>query len=153
MLNGVSRRSLLIVAISMCVSVANALTIDHGDRKYELNVDELAADSDFSLLMYAPFRGKEVLFEGYRLNDFLSHVTGHPVETATFYAIDGYHYKIDDIPSSSWVLVTKENGHRLTLREHGPLRLIETDLNGRTPHNLALFDNWIWMIDRIVVGD
>jgi len=42
-------------------------------------------------------------------------------------------------------------GKPLTLRLHGPLRIIERDYGSRDPENLRNFNNWLWMLDRIEV--
>ena len=55
---------------------ANALSITHNERTYDLALDELVTDANYSVHMYAPFRGKEIEFDGYLLKDFLNVVTG-----------------------------------------------------------------------------
>lgn len=151
MVKGSLYRLLPAAVMFLFTSYASALTVDYGERQLELDLNDIVAGSNYSHRMYGPFRRQEVWFEGYRFKEFLEDVTGESVDTVTVHAIDGYRSQITDIQSSSWVLVTKENGHTLSIREHGPLRLIETNLGGRSAQNISLFDDWVWMIDRIVV--
>ncbi|SBS28514.1 hypothetical protein MAQ5080_01119 [Marinomonas aquimarina] len=130
-----------------------ALTLVNGKQQVDISTSQLLADANVSHEMYAPFRRQNVLFEGYMLSDFLQQALGAQVTAARFIAIDGYDLSLQNIDERSLMLVVKENGEALTIRNHGPLRLIETDLGGRDPKNISLFDDWVWMIKQIEVVD
>lgn len=145
------KQCLLVLLILLPSAAVQALTIVDHDNVYELSLADIRASADASHQMYSPFRRQQTLFQGYALDRFLRDHVGHPVDRATIHATDGYVYQISDIEAGDWMLVTSENGHPLSIREHGPLRLIETQVDPDSINNLALFDHWVWMIDRIVV--
>lgn len=130
-----------------------ALTLVSNNQRVTLSTSQLLTEANVAHEMYAPFRRQSVLFEGYMLSDFLHQTLGKTVKTARFIAIDGYDVTLEDIDQRNLMLVVKENGEALTIRNHGPLRLIETDLGGRDPNNISLFDDWVWMIKQIEVVD
>ncbi|NOI65502.1 hypothetical protein F0227_04625 [Vibrio sp. 99-8-1] len=66
-------------------------------------------------------------------------------------AVDNYSVTMNNWQERHWLLVTKEDGKPITLRQHGPIRLIEVEYGDRDPANLRNFNDWIWMIKRIEV--
>lgn len=134
------------MALSCHVS---ALTLLGKGKEITLSPSELIAQVNYTHQMYGPFRRENTLFEGYQLSEFLSQHFGEPIGSVRLTAIDGYQLTLNDIDQRRLMLVVKENGQPLSIRNHGPLRLIETDLGGRDPRNISLFDDWIWMIDQI----
>lgn len=139
-----------LMALSSHVS---ALTLLSKGQQVTLSSAELVTQANDSHEMFAPFRRQMVFFEGFLLADFLRQHLGVSVKTARFTAYDGYKLTLKNIDQRKLMLVVKENGTALTIRNHGPVRLIETDLGGRDANNLSLFDDWVWMIKQVEVLD
>ena len=131
----------------------SALTLLTQDKEITLTPTQLVSQANHSHEMYAPFRRQTVVFEGYMLTDFLKQQLDVEAKSVRFVAIDGYDLTLENVDQRKLMLVVKENGAALTLRNHGPARLIETDLGGRDPRNISLFDDWVWMIEQIEVVD
>lgn len=141
------------IGLMTLASHVSALTLLSKDKQVTLTSAQLAAQANYSHEMFAPFRRQTVLFEGFLLSEFLQHHLGVTAQSARFSAYDGYELTLTDIDQRKLMLVVKENGEELTVRNHGPVRLIETDLGGRNPKNISMFDDWVWMIKQIEVVD
>ncbi|WP_391089249.1 hypothetical protein [Vibrio sp. NH-UV-68] len=114
-----------------------------------ISVAELREQADTEMTIYAPYRSQDVAMKGVYVEDLLAkHFPAVP-NSITLTALDGYAVKLDDWLKKHWLLVTHENGQPLTLRQHGPVRLVESSYEGRDPSNLRNFNNWIWMVVRI----
>ena len=48
-----------------------------------------------------------------------------------------------------WLVVTHEDDQPLSIRQRGPLRIVERDYGNKDPDNLRNFTDWIWMLQRI----
>ena len=130
---------------------ADTLTLIEGGRTVNLDLDEIRSGANEEITLFAPFRRKEVTFRGYYLSQFLDTRFALNASHLKITAIDGYTVDFVGWDRDDWFLVTHEDGVPLSVRDHGPLRLIEVDLNGRSPTNLSLYDDWIWMINQIEV--
>ncbi|CUB04314.1 hypothetical protein [Marinomonas fungiae] len=139
-----------LMALSSHVS---ALTLVSEDKEISLTTAQLVEQANYTHEMYGPFRRQTTLFEGFILTDFLKQQLGVNATSVRFIAFDGYDLTLNNVDQRKLMLVVKENGEVLTVRNHGPLRLIETDLGGHDPKNISLFDDWVWMIKRIEVVD
>ncbi|NVK01736.1 MAG: hypothetical protein HWE12_09355, partial [Oceanospirillaceae bacterium] len=117
------------------------------------DVEALVASATESHTAFAPFRKRIVEFRGHDFEAFLQANLGRNVSQVKITAVDGYQVSLNDIEGRGWMLVTHEDGQPLELRTHGPLRLIQTDIGRRDPKNMSLFDDWIWMIERIEAVD
>jgi len=132
---------------------AATLELVDGDTRLVLDVDALVASATESHVAFAPFRKRTVEFRGHDFEAFLQQYLKHKVSRVNVTAVDGYQVSLSGIEGQTWMLVTHEDGKPLELRTHGPLRLIQTNIGDRDPNNMSLFDDWIWMIERIEVVD
>lgn len=130
---------------------ASDLDIVDGDKTLSFTLATLYAEADMSTSLYAPFRKQNVEFRGFDFQKFLRDRVGKDVQTVRITAADGYEVNLGQLDTGTWMLVTHENGEPLTLKNLGPLRLIETDIGDRDPENMSLFDDWIWMLRKIEV--
>lgn len=142
--------SLWIMAFSCQV---NALKFVHNETELVLSNEELANNSNVTHQMFGPFRYADVVFEGYDLSKLLQHTLNVTAKSIRVSALDGYQMVLDDVDTRPLMLVVKENGKTLSIREHGPARIIEKDYGGRDWRNISLFDDWVWMIQEIEVLD
>ncbi|MCO4786061.1 MAG: hypothetical protein KC467_09080 [Marinomonas atlantica] len=132
---------------------ALALVLQYQSKVVILSQQELVENSNITHEMYGPFRRQTVIYEGYNLSQFLQLHLQVDAKTVVIDAIDGYKMTLKNIDSRPLMLVLKEDGRPLSIREHGPARVIETDLGGKDVRNISLFDDWIWMIKKIEVVD
>lgn len=141
--------SALVVFTPWASASVDSLLIVDGDRSIELPITGLRDRADLEFTFYAPYRGREVTIRGIALTDLLEHEIGRVPERIRLEAHDGYIIELDDWASGSWVLVTHENGEPLTLRQQGPVRLVERDYGDRNPEHLRSFNLWVWMLKSI----
>lgn len=149
------RIALLLMAMlwSVNFTIAGDLDLLRGDQLKSLSFAELREGATEQSEGFDPFRKRNVVYRGYNFNAFLQREFGGLVDHIRVTAQDGYQIELKSLTRSDWVLVTHEDGEPLSIRSHGPLRLVQTDLQGRDPHNMSLYDDWIWMIRRIEVLD
>ncbi|TPE51583.1 hypothetical protein FJM67_09310 [Maribrevibacterium harenarium] len=151
------RKHLIIFVVSLMgfVGATQAYSQDlifkENNRIMVVSLEELRRLANEEVTRYAPFRRKEVTFRGYYLAQLLESRFAYNAKDLRIEAIDGYAVELKDWDRDNWFLVTHEDGEPLTLRNHGPLRLIEVDTADRSPTNLSLYDDWIWMIRSIEV--
>ncbi|MBB5321962.1 hypothetical protein [Marinobacter oulmenensis] len=140
--------ALAVFAPWVSASVDSLLIVD-GDRRIDLPITELRERADLEFTFYAPYRGRDVTIRGIALTDLLAREIGRVPERIRLEAHDGYIIELDDWASGSWVLVTHEDGEPLTLRQQGPVRLVERDYGDRNPEHLRSFNLWVWMLKSI----
>ncbi|MGB2063735.1 MAG: hypothetical protein ACPHUL_01180 [Marinomonas gallaica] len=145
--------TLLSIALLAVSQPALALTLQYQNKVVVFSQQELIENRNFTHKMYGPFRRQEVVYEGYDLSLFLQQNLNVNANTVVIDAIDGYKMTLKNIDSRPLMLVVKEDSKPLSIREHGPSRIIETDLGGRDARNISLFDDWVWMIKKIEVID
>ncbi len=126
-----------------------SIEIEQGGKRTTVAMDTLRAQADVSFRFYDPYLGREVDLRGLELGDWARNTFGQEVETLTLTAMDGFQVAFDELPGANWILVTHLDGNALGLRDKGPLRLVERDYGDRDVDNLRLFNDWIWMIERI----
>lgn len=117
--------------------------------RVEIPVELLRKQADVELTFFAPFRGREVLMRGFLLDTLLKKYLSKIPEQIKLIAYDGYELTLENWQPNHWLIITHEDGQPLTLREQGPLRLIERNYTGRDPKNLRNFNDWIWMLRSI----
>ncbi|MCE8038630.1 hypothetical protein HOP58_13115 [Halomonas sp. MCCC 1A11062] len=66
-----------------------------------------------------------------------------------FVAWDDYDVTLPDWDDPNWILVTHQDDEPISLRQRGPVRLVERDYGSRDPGNLRNFNDWVWMIRSI----
>lgn len=125
------------------------LELRHGDERIDLPVETLREKADVTFRLHDPYRGEEVEIRGLRFRDVLETHFGTVPKSLRFVAWDDYDTTLSGWDDPNWILVTHENGEPLTLRQRGPVRLVERDYGNRDPLNLRNFNDWIWMIRRI----
>ncbi|PMR73498.1 hypothetical protein C1H69_17125 [Billgrantia endophytica] len=86
---------------------------------------------------------------GLVFRDLLEHHFGRVPTELLFQAWDDYEVSLGGWDDANWILVTHQNGKPLSLRERGPIRLVERDYGDRDATNLRNFNDWVWMIRSI----
>lgn len=125
------------------------LVLQHKGEEILLNLDELREQADVEFSFYDPYLTEEVEIRGLVFRDLLmAHLGGVP-ETLHFYAWDDYDVALGGWDDDNWILVTHHDGEPLSLRERGPVRLVERDYGNRDTSSLRNFNDWVWMIKRI----
>lgn len=143
--------SLLVLApmLAWPMTHRDGITLVQGAEERVMNLEELHNQANVALVIYEPFRRDQISIQGIRLADFVEqHFEGTP-GSIEFQAHDGYTVVISDWQDRNWILMTHENERPLTLRTHGPVRLVEEDLRDRDPEILRDFTDWVWMIQQI----
>lgn len=133
------------------VFAEEALVLVDGERRVTIPMAALQDSGDQRFSFHAPFRGAQVEVQGHRLADVLQQYLGRTPERLQLVASNDYTVQFEQWDPDNWILVTHENGEPLSVRNHGPLRLVERDYGERDPGNLRNFTDWIWMLNRIEV--
>ncbi|SDI79588.1 hypothetical protein SAMN04487954_101332 [Billgrantia gudaonensis] len=118
-------------------------------QETRLSIAALRDQADERFTLYDPFEAADVAMRGLVFRDFLVEHFGEVPEALAFEAWDEYRVTLEGWDDPDWILVTHQNGEPLTLRDRGPLRLVERDYGDRDPENLRGFNDWIWMIRSI----
>lgn len=128
---------------------AEQLTLIDGQNRYDLSMESVRELADVEFTLFAPFRGREIKFKGLYLETLLrKHLLRVP-KKIELVAYDGYRLAFEKWRSEHWVIVTHEDDTPLSLRNQGPVRLVERNYDGKNPKNLRNFNDWIWMIRSI----
>ena len=141
---------LLFISASVFAS-EGVLELTDGKRKLEVPIEEVRDQAKMEFTIYAPFRGREVRMKGILLDDLLKHYLSRIPKQIKLIAIDGYEVTFADWQPDHWIVVTHEDDNPLSLRNHGPLRLVEVSLGDKNPNNLRNFNDWLWMLQRIEI--
>lgn len=145
----------LLLGLSLLSSSSNAanesLYLVHGEKVIAIPLASLRLQSTTELEIFSPFRSKEITVSGVYLESLLKQYLTFTPKSIKLVAVDNYAVTMKDWQKRHWLLVTKEDGKPITLRQHGPIRLIEIDYGDKDPSNLRNFNDWIWMIKRIEV--
>lgn len=139
-----------LLLLSLTTKAADLEIVD-GEKAYSYQLASLYAEAQDTARLYAPFRKQNVNFRGFDFEQFLRDKVGRDVRSVRITAADGYEVTMAELSGGNWMLVTHENDEPLTLKSLGPLRLIQTEIDGRDPENMSLFDDWIWMVKKIEV--
>lgn len=140
---------LLLPLTALATNHQEGVLLVQGDAERSLNLNDLRNSANVATELYEPFRRDRIAVRGIRLADFVrQHFEGTPRAIA-LQAHDGYSIEISDWQDSNWILMTHEDERPLTLRTHGPVRLVQEDLRDRNPEILRDFIDWVWMIKRI----
>lgn len=144
----------VLIATSFALPVAaNAHTLEliNGDVTQQIPVSDLHAISDTTFTLYDPYQGREVEMQGVAFQAFLIDQFGEIPPALHFTAWDDYEVTLSNWDDPNWYLITLEDGEPLSLRQRGPIRLVERDYGNRDVENLREFNDWVWMIRRIEV--
>lgn len=139
---------LCVVSVAQSAENGHLILIDQ-DRKIQLPLDDLRQKADMELSLYDPFRGEELQIRGIMLDKLLKDYFGRLPDRLKLTAHDGYALVFDKWTRNNWVLVTHENGRPISLRQRGPLRLVELDIGEKNKKNLRDFNDWVWMLETI----
>jgi hypothetical protein len=127
------------------------LTLIDNGTQIELSVESLrqAANTEFTL--FSPFSQRDIQVKGILLEDLLqTHFSTVP-KKIKLVAIDGYEVFLTGWQKDHWLIVTHEDGQPISIRQRGPLRIVERDYNNKNPKNLRDFNDWIWMLQQIEI--
>lgn len=134
---------------SAVLANSQAITLINGQKSIELSVAELRKSASLEFSLYDPYQAADVEMRGIPFRDFLIKHFGSVPSALHFTAWDDYAVSLSGWGDPDWVLVTHENDQPLTLRDRGPLRLVERDYADRDTENLREFNDWLWMIRSI----
>lgn len=142
---------LSLVCLLPLSAVANddALTLVDGVSRHQVSVESLRQEADLEFSIFEPFRGHQVKIRGILLEQVLRKHLSRVPSKIKLIAHDDYDQFFTDWKKDHWVLVTHEDDQPLSLRNQGPLRLVERQYQGRDPKNLRDFNDWIWMLKTI----
>lgn len=131
--------------------VANGkpLIIMDDNKRIEIPLEELKNKSTTTFSIFAPFRSKEITVSGIYVEDLLQQYLSYIPSEVKLNATDGYEVILKNWKRRHWLVVTAENGIPLTLRNHGPLRVIEREYGKLDAKNLRNFNHWVWMLEKI----
>lgn len=127
----------------------DVLSLVDGESRHQISIDVIRQQADLEFTIFEPFRGREVKIRGILLEQFLRQHLSRVPKKIKLIAHDEYLLVFTDWKANHWVVVTHEDGKPLSLRNQGPLRLIERQYPGRDPKNLRDFNDWIWMLKTI----
>lgn len=126
------------------------LSLVDGNVQIELFIDDLRQQATEEFTLFAPFRAREIKVRGYLLDTLLKQNFNRVPNRIKLIASDGYETKFENWQPNHWYIVTHEDGQPLSLRQQGPLRLVERD-SQRDLSNLNNFNDWVWMLTSIEV--
>jgi hypothetical protein len=138
----------LLVSSPVAADTDELLLLD-GDREVLLSLEALREQADVEFRFYEPYLAEEVDIRGLVFRDLLQEHFGKVPEQLHFEAWDDYEVTLGGWDDPNWILVTHQNGEPISLRNRGPLRLVERDYGNRDPANLRNFNDWVWMIRSI----
>lgn len=136
---------------SLSFSSDNVLHLKDNSVQISVPIETLQAQSTVSFSIFAPYRGRRITVEGLYIEDVIQKYLGTKPTKIRLIAIDGYQTVLENWKKNHWFVVTKEDGKVLTIKEHGPVRVIEKTYGNRDANNLRNFNDWIWMLKRIEV--
>jgi len=125
------------------------VTLRQGEQITRLAVEELRERAEVHFTFHDPYLAEEVEISGLVFRDLLVETFGEVPARLRFTAWDDYDVTLGGWDDPNWILVTHHDGEPLTLRQRGPLRLVERDCGSRDPANLRNFNDWIWMIREV----
>lgn len=101
--------------------------------------------------VYDPYEKTIFEYEGILLDKFVKIYAKDDTMAIRFSATDGYMIVINraEWESEPILLVIKRDGKLLRSREKGPARIVFPKYDQKNIDKLALFDKWIWMINKI----
>ena len=127
------------------------LTLVDGDTNIELSIESLRQEASTTFTFFSPFKQRNLEVKGLLLEElFQKHLSKVP-KKIKLVAIDGYEVLFSNWQKKHWLIVTHEDGQPISIRQRGPLRLIERKYKNKNPKNLRDFNDWIWMLQRIEV--
>lgn len=101
--------------------------------------------------VYDPYDKTIFEYEGVLLDELVKIYAKDDTKAIRFSATDGYMIVINrtEWESELILLVIKRDGKLLRSREKGPARIVFPQYSPKNIDKLALFDKWIWMINRV----
>lgn len=127
----------------------DVLTLVDRKSRLQVSVESLRQEADLEFTIFEPFRGRQVKIRGIFLEQVLRKHLSRVPSKIKLIAHDDYDLVFTNWKTDHWVLVTHEDDKPLSLRNQGPLRLVERQYQGRDPKNLRDFNDWIWMLKTI----
>src|SRR5690554_3414734 len=127
----------------------DTLVLRDGTDDEIFKIAELRDQANVEFRFYDPYLAEEVVVRGLVFRNFLQEHFGAVPAELYFESWDDYNVTLSGWDDPNWILVTHQNGEPLTLRQRGPLRLVERDYGNRDPTRLRNFNDWMWMIRSI----
>lgn len=126
-----------------------SIALEQDGQTTWISMEALREQADVNFRFHDPYLGREVDIRGFELSEWAREAFGGGVAALTLIAMDGFTVEFDELPDANWILVTHHDGAAIEVRDKGPLRLVERDYGSRDTENLRMFNDWIWMIERI----
>lgn len=143
--------------LSVCLPL-NAMTLPNqqlelvqGERHILIPIAQVRRQAHQSFVVYDPFALQKTHMQGVDLKTLLTQYFDPLPRQLRIKAWDDYSVVLSDWQFEHWVLVTAQDDQYLTLRDRGPLRLVQADSQITPPFRLRDFKEWIWMVRQIQV--
>mgnify|MGYP001553749966 CR=1 FL=1 len=140
---------LLLLICSPVYGIESYLKLVDGQKRQQVPIELLREQADVEFTIFAPFRGREIKMRGVLLETVLERYLSKVPDKIKLIAHDGYALTFEQWKKKHWVIVTHEDGKVITIRQQGPLRLVEREYAGKDAKNLRNFNDWVWMLDTI----
>ncbi len=159
-----ARVQAFLASFLVLVLVSTAAFSANGERKIRFagklsaEVDQRISvkdlESQFTLQtvkLYNPWEKKSAEYTGIWLKDLLAQKAQSGVTSISFKAIDDYRVKIDQATWQKYriLLVTRENGDYIGVRDKGPMRIVFPDYDASKKEYELNLPLWMWMISKI----
>ncbi|MEL7291271.1 MAG: hypothetical protein AAGJ78_02030 [Pseudomonadota bacterium] len=141
--------SLLLFFSAASFATIKSIEVITDKGKVQVPIETLRSESNDIIVIFAPYRGRKVEMKGIYLEDFIARYSSKEPVSVTLTALDDYQVSLNNWPKKHWLLVTHEDGKPLTVRQHGPVRLVESSYEETEVSNLRSFNDWIWMVTKI----
>lgn len=141
--------SLLLFFSAASFATIKSIEVITDKGKVQVPIETLRSESNDIIVIFAPYRGRKVEMKGIYLEDFIARYSSKEPVSVTLTALDDYQVSLNNWPKKHWLLVTHEDGKPLTVRQHGPVRLVESSYEEAEVSNLRSFNDWIWMVTKI----
>lgn len=143
---------------------SNLSLADAGDRKIRFSGELLEGtekrqsvkqiENQFTLFtqnIYNPWEKESATYSGILVDQLLTKFAKEGVNKIVFKAIDDYQIEMDlnTLKDFQILLVTKQNGEYLEVKDKGPMRIVFPDYDASKKEYEDNLPMWMWMINRI----
>ena len=154
----------ILLTICSLLLFSNLSYADAGERKVRFsgnlleNIDKRPSvkelEQQFTLFtkkIYNPWEKESATYSGILLDELVDKFAKENVNKIIFKAIDDYQVEISmkTLKAYKILLVTKQNGHYLEVKDKGPMRIVFPDYDSAKKEYETNLPLWMWMINRI----
>lgn len=136
---------------NLCFASEEHLLLIDNKIQIEIPLEQLREEAKTEFIINDPFQNKELKVKGILLETLFQQYLSSSPKNIKLVAMDDYEVSLNYWQKNHWLIVTHENGIPISLRQRGPLRLVERGFNHKDQQNLRSFNDWIWMLKRIEI--